>query len=650
MEFKDLLIVEYHQFWEAVGDGLLLENGFFSHEKLNNHLQNHIFHPKNANDEYDYNKLYRGSDTISRYVFPPTMTQKEYIDRANDLMNDTTDPDIVGFVDSWFGKVLPGKDIYIKRRPCDYKVNNKYANRGNNGQKREIDIPHDEYVAYQINDKGERKLLSYGLVDDRHWASITRNDFDGDTPKEALPASELMRDRPRSPEETAPAQNIPSVEVWYIDTAARDVVSARMSRKVAQDSYASQWLDNGKNKSDKLIFKIEGCLEYPPKNKKKRDYWVEREDEYDVDLSGECTQKVAQILKGHQIEPTPDVISKFIKVYKMRKLRKATSEKMEKNYQAVMLGVSDFDNMKMLQGDISEGYHYVRLPRQYLAEANRQQLLQKSRNAQHYKDISKGRNRYERRMKSRISATVRDYNNIQMDSLFKRDMMEIKIPVMGETDVYEVDVRVEGLLKEVHRQVMSNKGKLEFKVILQSLMKVLNVGNVYIGCSCPDAKYRMAYWQTKNNYKAGYRETRPSDVTNRNDTLGAGCKHVMLILANLDWCVKVASVVNNYIKYCQTHLEQLYADYIFPKIYGIQYGKAVQMSLFYDGVLPSDRKTMDDVVRQGMVGKDKMGRFVKDNPYALRKRELSEPEEDDRQLKLNLDEPKEKELDAERGV
>ena len=283
-----------------------------------------------------------------------------------------------------------------------------------------------------------------------------------------------------------------------------------------------------------------------------------------------------------------------------------------------------------------------KLSEELLTEANRQQLLQKSRNAQNYKNQSKGKNRYDRRTKSSISATVRDYNMIQMDPLFKRDILEFKIPVIGETDVYTVDIRVDGLLEEVRKQVMANKGLLEFKVVLQSLMKVLNVGNVYIGCNCPDAQYRMAYQQTKNDYKAGYKERRPSDITNPNDTLGAGCKHVLLVLANLDWAVKVASVVNNYIKYCRLHLESNYAEYIFPKIYGVKYDKAVQMNLFDTGLLPDDEATMKAVIDQGMQGKDKFGRFAKGNDMRFQKKELEEPEipeEPADQMHIDLDNP-----------
>ena len=701
------------------------------------------------------------------------------------------------------------------------------------------------------------------------------------------------------------------------------------------------------------------------------------------------------------------------------------------------------DNFKKIDSlsldELTESLDIVRITESILNEANRQQLLQKSRKAKNYVPSNqyKGRNRFERRTKSSISATVRDYNMIQMDPLFKRDILEFKIPVMGETDVYVVDVRVDGLLAEIRKQLMANKGTLEFKVVLQSLMKVLNIGNVYIGCNClhpdtkiklldgttptvkemcerfeagetlwvystdehgdfkpgqvervwktgectdfikvtldngeeiittpehpymlrdgtyvfacdlkegqslmpmyfnyhndyeqvklntetrgwrsiyklvaealkseeiqealarvnpddnmpydiaihhkdfnkhnnnpdnldimtarehwdyhaslawenkpeemkqhiietsrenaikrnanptdnmiksrkewqekgrlrnydedrkqqqsaiakqylvpnrrkltfeesskyskeawergcfntekfhetrvregtrlfnnkdnqlhmrkakmlkvlqkmlndgvelteenynqyrlkikaskaedvfgsfnnmisefklnhkiikverisldstpvydikvkewenfvvdagvvlhncPDARYRMAYNQTKNDYKAGYKERRPSNITNPLDDLGAGCKHVLLVLANLDWAVKVASVINNYIKYCKEHLQRNYADYIFPKIYGVKYDKAVQLNLFDNGLFPEDQKTMDTVIGQGFRGKDNKGKFVPGNEFRFQKKEPEEQPEEEPENPLDLKFHKEEEPEEE---
>jgi len=267
-----------------------------------------------------------------------------------------------------------------------------------------------------------------------------------------------------------------------------------------------------------------------------------------------------------------------------------------------------------------------------LEEANRQQLLAKSRKAKKYSknNQSKGINRYERRLKSQLSASVKDYNIIDMDRFFKRDILSFSVPVRGETDTYMVSLELHDVLKEIQRQIRQNKGKFEFKVVLSSLSSVLNTGDVYTGCTCPDAKYRQAFWQTRNNYKAGYKELRPSDETNPRDELGAGCKHVMLVLANLSWMYKVASVINNYIKYSRDRLQKNYIDYIFPKVFGMRYDKAVQLQLFYSdeesGLLPTDQETISKAIEQGLKDKDAAGKFVPGNTMRFQKKE-EEPEE-----------------------
>lgn len=278
-----------------------------------------------------------------------------------------------------------------------------------------------------------------------------------------------------------------------------------------------------------------------------------------------------------------------------------------------------------------------------LEEANRQQLLAKSRKAKKYSknNQTKGINRYERRLKSQLSASVKDYNIIDMDRFFKRDILSFSVPVRGETDTYMVSLELHDILKEIQRQIRSNKGKLEFKVVLSSLSSILNTGDVYTSCTCPDAKYRQAYWQTRNNYKAGYKELRVSDETNPKDELGAGCKHVMLVLANLSWMYKVASVVNNYIKYSRDKLQKNYVDYIFPKVFGMRYDKAVQLQLFYSdeesGLLPTDQETISKVIEQGLKDKDAAGKFVPGNQMRFQKKTEPEagPDEEVKEEELN---------------
>lgn len=159
--------------------------------------------------------------------------------------------------------------------------------------------------------------------------------------------------------------------------------------------------------------------------------------------------------------------------------------------------------------------------------------------------------------------------------------------------------------------------------------------------NCPDWKYRMAYFATKNRYNSGTPEVRPSDITNPGDTKGAGCKHSLLVISNLDWMMKVASVINNYVKWCRQNMERNYAQYIFPQVYGVPYNRAVQMSLFDDpndnGLLPSDQGTIGKAIERGMQGKDARGRWTPGNPYRFSKSETQDAGEDNpNQLHLDL--------------
>jgi len=92
-----------------------------------------------------------------------------------------------------------------------------------------------------------------------------------------------------------------------------------------------------------------------------------------------------------------------------------------------------------------------------------------------------------------------------------------------------------------------------------------------ISCSCPDWKYRQAYYATKQGYNSGQSELRPSNITNPDDKDGAGCKHLMASLGNLDWALKLASSVYNYIRYMEENEEAKFVNIIFPTLYDISY-------------------------------------------------------------------------------
>lgn len=241
--------------------------------------------------------------------------------------------------------------------------------------------------------------------------------------------------------------------------------------------------------------------------------------------------------------------------------------------------VGDWTGYKLIQ-IIKNYFNKQPLTEELLLELNRSQLISKSKRSDNYKDQSKGCNRWERRNKSRIDTKVAQYNKIDMNDLFKNDELKVGINVHGETSDYVVLIRYNYILEEIQNQIKRNNNKLEFKCILIALQRVFNQGNVFVSCTCKDWQYRQAYNASKGGYNSGNLEIRASNITNPGDTKGAGCKHVNLVLGNVDWIMKVASVINNYIHYMETNYQRKYADLIFPKIFGIPYQKAVQMNLF----------------------------------------------------------------------
>lgn len=227
---------------------------------------------------------------------------------------------------------------------------------------------------------------------------------------------------------------------------------------------------------------------------------------------------------------------------------------------------------------------------QILREDSRNKLLSKS------KSSVKGKQRFDRRQRSKVANSVRQYNSIDMNKLFKENILTVNISVKGETDDYTVKISFGGFLDILRDLVGDNTEKLDLRNITRALITGFNRDDVYIFCSCPDFHYRFGYWATKNQITSGNPETRPSNITNPNDKLGSGCKHILLVLSNNNWLIKVSSVINNYIKYMEKHYQKLYADIIYPAIFDKEYEEPVQLSIDdveKDDTLQTDSDTLD---------------------------------------------------------
>ena len=259
----------------------------------------------------------------------------------------------------------------------------------------------------------------------------------------------------------------------------------------------------------------------------------------------------------------------------------------------------------------------------YITEATRKELLRKSRKSRNY--ATKAGNRWEAKGKSQIANTVKDYNNIDMDSFWKTDKLSFGINVKGETGNYIVTVEFSHILPRIQQAVKANKNLFEKKNIYDALVASLNNNDVKINCTCGDFIYRQAYYASKQGYKAGKLETRSSQITNPDDDLGAGCKHVLYILNNAQWIRNIASVINNYTNYAKDHMEYLYSKYIFPKIYGMSYDKAVQMTIddYEDGKVKDKLSSSPELINlSNALGKNrgKIQKGSNKNPVAQQKR------------------------------
>lgn len=243
-----------------------------------------------------------------------------------------------------------------------------------------------------------------------------------------------------------------------------------------------------------------------------------------------------------------------------------------------------------------------------LLEKSRNELIAKSKHADRVK--SYGTTRYERRNVQHIYNPEKQLNNLDMNGLFRAGLLSLKVPVQGETNNYTVEVLFDGILDAVNRELKRNNYELEYKVFYRAIIDAINKQNIYIACSCPDWKFRMAYWSSKNRYNAGTPQTIPARFTNPKDSKGAGCKHSLKVLADLDWALDLATCINNYVLYMEEHYPDKYKEVIVPAIYNMSYIRALDQ-----GIIEAPETDLDDI-------------DIEDDIEEVDEEPIEEPEED----------------------
>ena len=195
-----------------------------------------------------------------------------------------------------------------------------------------------------------------------------------------------------------------------------------------------------------------------------------------------------------------------------------------------------------------------------LLEVRRNELISKSTSS------VKGKERFNKRNKSHIKNTVKAMNSIDMNKLFKDGILTVNLPIHGETDDYTVKITFGGFI-DLLRDQIKNKSTFDFRDISRAVINGFNQDDVYIHCSCPDFSYRFSFYATRNDFNSGTPEIRPSDITNPKDTLGSACKHVLLVLNNTSWILRVSRAITNYIRYIENNYNELYKKIIEPALF-----------------------------------------------------------------------------------
>ena len=199
-----------------------------------------------------------------------------------------------------------------------------------------------------------------------------------------------------------------------------------------------------------------------------------------------------------------------------------------------------------------------------LQEDTRKQIDSKARRGADYRgDKSKGRNRWARSRVVTVSSTVKDYNLIDMNQLFKQDVLDVKIKVNGEVhkgndrgEDYFVEICFNGVVEKMREQIEKDSGAFDLRTVRLALNQCFNNNDIYFFCTCPDFHYRIGYWASMNDLIVGDKETRPSNITNPDDIWGPACKHICAVLRKQQWCTKVASTIYNYVNYMESHYKQ----------------------------------------------------------------------------------------------
>lgn len=239
------------------------------------------------------------------------------------------------------------------------------------------------------------------------------------------------------------------------------------------------------------------------------------------------------------------------------------------------------------------------------------------------------------RYNKRLSYHPTSYRGVDMNELLTRDVLVAHVPV-GD---YVCTVAYAGVLTQLAEVVSKQpRPNVTLQSVIRAITQSIDKTDILVDCTCPDFVYRYAYWATKYGYKYGKPETRPAKITNPDDKIGSMCKHLTALLANKRWLVKLASVVNEFIKAniddVRSALDLSPDEFIInvPGRPSTKTGRNIGMLNRTTGSIANNTKTDDNELEPAVATTNNITSKIND-----------QDNEDEEELELNIDEEEEEE-------
>ena len=166
--------------------------------------------------------------------------------------------------------------------------------------------------------------------------------------------------------------------------------------------------------------------------------------------------------------------------------------------------------------------------------------------------INSGRQKSPDRFAKRVNYSPKDFRTVDFEDLFSEDRFTWRTRVHGE-DNYIVTISFEGAFEYLKYNLSSMRGKNRWKritlnMVAEALSKSLDNEDLYVDCSCPDFKYRFAFWATQADCKYGLQQNTPPKVRNVNNNKGYVCKHLLALLYGKRWVRSAAKAWLDYMR------------------------------------------------------------------------------------------------------